>query len=86
MIDPAEVEAMIKAKLPDARVHLDTQDREHYEAVVVSSEFEGKRTVQRHQLVLGSVQEAIGTNELHALALKTYTPAQWEASSGVASA
>ncbi|MGK7903202.1 MAG: BolA family protein [Hormoscilla sp.] len=82
MIDPAAVEAMIKAKLPDARVKLYTDDREHYEAVVVSSEFEGKRTVRQHQLVLGSVQEAIGTNELHALALKTYTPAQWEAASG----
>lgn len=78
MINPAEVEAMIKAKLPDAQVKLYTEDREHYEAVVVSSEFEGKRTVQQHQLVLGSVQEAIGTNALHAVALKTYTPAKWE--------
>ena len=81
MIDPTAVEAMIKAKLPDAQVQLQdmTGGGDHYQAIVVSSEFEGIRMVQQHQLVYAAVQEAMASNAIHALGLKTYTPAQYAA-------
>ena len=50
---------------------------DHFEAHVVSSEFDGLSMVQQHQKVYGTLQEWLKTGELHALALKTYTPAQW---------
>ncbi|HBL09894.1 MAG TPA: BolA family transcriptional regulator, partial [Cyanobacteria bacterium UBA11162] len=37
--------------------------------------------VKQHQLVYGAVQEAMATEAIHALALKTYTPETWKASS-----
>lgn len=79
MVSPDQVEAMIKAQLPDARVQVYTNDGEHYEATVVSSQFEGKGLVQQHQLVYGAVREAMMSNAIHALALKTYTPKSWAA-------
>lgn len=82
MVSPDRVEAMIKAELPDALVYAQSSDGEHYEVTVVSSQFEGKRLVQQHQLVYGAVRQAIDTNVLHALALKTYTPESW-ASAGL---
>lgn len=51
-------------------------DGYHFEAIVVSSEFEGKRPVARQQMVYATVQEHIASGELHALSIKTLTPAE----------
>lgn len=49
-------------------------DGYHFEAVVVSDAFEGKRSVARQQLVYATVQDEITSGALHALSLKTLTP------------
>ena len=76
MISPQQVEAMIKAELPDAQVEVQdlTGGGDHYQVTVVSSQFEGKRLVQQHQLVYGALNEAMSSEAIHALALKTSTP------------
>ena len=51
-------------------------DGSHFEAVIVSSEFEGKRPVARQQMVYATVQAEIASGELHAISLKTLTPAE----------
>ncbi|WP_017298739.1 BolA family protein [Nodosilinea nodulosa] len=83
MITPDQVSAMIKAGLPDADVQVQdlTGGGDHYQVVVVSSKFEGCSLVQQHQLVYGAVREAMSSEAIHALALKTYTPADWVAQS-----
>lgn len=79
MISPVQVEAMIKAGLPDAQVQVEdlTGGGDHYQVTVVSSQFEGRSLVQQHQLVYGAVREAMSSEAIHALALKTYTPNAW---------
>ncbi|MFN4280110.1 BolA family protein [Thermosynechococcus sp.] len=79
MVTPEQLTHLIQSSLPDAFVQVQdlTGGGDHYEAVVVSAAFEGKRLVQQHQLVYSSLKELMATNELHALALKTYTPQQW---------
>ncbi|NJN22412.1 MAG: BolA family transcriptional regulator, partial [Leptolyngbya sp. RL_3_1] len=52
---------------------------DHFEATVVSANFEGLNLVQQHQLVYKSVQTAMASEAIHALALKTYTPEKWSA-------
>ncbi len=81
MVSFKEVEVMIKAKLPDAKVIVKdlTGGGDHLEAIVVSSEFEGKNRVKQHQLVYGALNEAMASEAIHALALKTYTPQDWSA-------
>lgn len=81
MISPQQVEAMIKAEMPDAQVQVQdlTGGGDHYQVTVVSSQFEGKGLVQQHQLVYSALQEAMSTEAIHALALKTYTPENWQA-------
>ncbi|MBW4575044.1 MAG: BolA family transcriptional regulator [Aphanothece sp. CMT-3BRIN-NPC111] len=85
MISPDRVEAMIKVELPDAQVQVQdlTGGGDHYQAIVVSSQFEGKTLVQQHQLVYGALRQAMATEAIHALALKTYTPQAWEAAGQV---
>ena len=79
MVSPDAVEAMIKAALPDAQIQVQdmTGGGDHYQVVVVSSEFEGKSLVKQHQLVYGAVNQSMASNAIHALALKTYTPESW---------
>lgn len=81
MVNLEQVKTMIQTKLPDAQVKVQdlTGDGDHLEAIVVSSEFEGKTRVKQHQLVYGALQEAMATEAIHALALKTYTPDAWKA-------
>ncbi|MEC4893325.1 MAG: BolA family transcriptional regulator [Oscillatoria sp. PMC 1051.18] len=84
MVSLEQVEAMIKAKLPDAKVKVeDLGGGDHLQAIVVSGEFAGKTKVKQHQMVYAAVQEAMATEEIHALALKTYTPEAWQAAGQV---
>ena len=73
-MDPAEIETLIKASIPDAQVTIEDLrgDGDHYAAYVVSDAFKGKSRVQQHQMVYQALQGRMGT-ELHALALQTST-------------
>lgn len=81
MISLEQVEASIKKEIPDARVQVQdlTGGGDHLQAIVVSSQFEGKSLVKQHQLVYSALQQEMATEAIHALALKTYTPESWEA-------
>ncbi len=48
----------------------------HFKLVLVTSDFNGKRQVARHQQVYALVS-ALMAEGLHALALHTYTPVEW---------
>ncbi len=75
-MQPAEIEALIKAALPDAQVAIEdlAGDGDHYAATVVSEAFRGKSRVQQHQIVYAALRGRMG-GELHALALQTSAPA-----------
>jgi acid stress-induced BolA-like protein IbaG/YrbA len=72
-----EVQQKIQAALPGAAVHVLSGDDVHFEALVVAPQFEGLRTIKRHQLVYAALGAAVG-GEIHALSLETVTPAEWE--------
>ncbi|MFO7325155.1 MAG: BolA/IbaG family iron-sulfur metabolism protein [Pseudomonadota bacterium] len=74
-MNPGQIEELIRAGLPGARVAVRSEDNVHFEAVVVSPEFEGKRPLQRHQMVYRALGERMG-GEIHALQLTTLTPAE----------
>ena len=71
-MDAGEIERLIKAALPDAKVTIEdlAGDGDHYAAHVVSPSFKGKSRVQQHQMVYKALQGRMG-GELHALALQT---------------
>lgn len=78
-----EATQLIQAGLPGAQVRVFTADGTHFEAIVVSPAFEGKRPLQRHQLVYAGLGEQMG-RELHALSIQAFTPAEWQAQGGPA--
>jgi stress-induced morphogen len=70
-----EIEALIKAGLPDASVTVEdlAGDGDHYAATVISESFRGLSRVKQHQIVYAALQGRMG-GELHALALQTSAP------------
>lgn len=83
MMEPDRIRAILETTLPDCTAHVedDAGDKEHFRAEVVSSAFEGVSLVKQHQLVY----QALGNHmagDIHALALKTYTPARWARTHG----
>ena len=73
-----ELQALIGAGLPCKHLHVEGDGR-HWYATLVSTEFEGKRLIQRHQRVYATLGQKMYTDEVHALSMKTYTPAEWQA-------
>jgi acid stress-induced BolA-like protein IbaG/YrbA len=78
-----EVTHMILAGLPGAQVRVVTDDDTHFEAIVIAGQFEGKRPLQRHQLVYAGLGARMG-REVHALTIQAFTPAEWQAGPGAA--
>jgi stress-induced morphogen len=83
MIEPAEVERLLRARFSDAQLELLdlTGTRDHYQARVVSSAFAGRTLIEQHQMVYSALGSAMN-GAIHALALKTYTPDAWARVSG----
>jgi acid stress-induced BolA-like protein IbaG/YrbA len=74
-----ELRDLIAAGLPCQHIEVDGDGR-HWSAVIVSAEFENKRLIQRHQRVYATLGARMHTDEVHALSMKTLTPAEWAAS------
>jgi acid stress-induced BolA-like protein IbaG/YrbA len=73
-----ELQALIAAGL-DCQHLTVSGDGRHWQAVIVSSAFEGQRLIQRHQRVYATLGRRMQTDEVHALSMKTLTPAEWSA-------
>jgi len=67
-----EVKVLIEVGLPGATVEV-TGDGRHFEATVISAEFEGKSLIKRHRMVMDTVSKEIASDELHALSIKAKT-------------
>ena len=67
-----EIKEMIEQAMQCESVEV-SGDGYHFEARVVSNQFDGKRPVARQQMVYATLQEKISSGELHAISLKTLT-------------
>lgn len=79
MFSAEQIEKIVMGHFPGAmaRVRDMTGTSDHFELLVVAEAFEGKRLVERHRMVYAALGPAVGA-EIHALSLKTLTPAEAE--------
>ncbi|MCG2591292.1 BolA family transcriptional regulator [Ramlibacter sp. XY19] len=75
-----ELRSIIAAGLPCEHLEVDGDGR-HWSALIVSAEFAGLRAIQRHQRVYRTLGARMQTDEVHALSMKTFTPAEWASQS-----
>ena len=73
-VTPEMVKNYIQQGLECEHIHVDGDGR-HFEAVIVSKEFEGLGMLKQHQLVYKVLGDRMGP--IHALSMKTLTPEQW---------
>jgi acid stress-induced BolA-like protein IbaG/YrbA len=76
---PAQVRDYIAAGLPCTHLEVEGDGR-HFFATIVSAEFEGLSRVRRHQRVYAALGERM-REEIHALSMKTLTPAEFSSAS-----
>jgi acid stress-induced BolA-like protein IbaG/YrbA len=74
MTTPESIKRAIEAGLACEQVDVDG-DGQHFQALIVSSAFEGLSRVKRHQLVYGALGDRMRA-EIHALSMQTLTPAE----------
>lgn len=76
---PEQINETIKAAIPDAEVRVNdyTGGGDHFEVIVMSNSFEGINRVKRHKMVYKALGDAMD-GEIHALALKTLTIAEFQ--------
>ena len=79
MIPIKEIESKIKQTIKTSYLEvIDLRGGDHIQVIVVSPDFEEKSLVEQHKIVYDILTNEMKTNEIHALTLKTYSPAQWE--------
>jgi len=80
MISPDEIKQTLSTALPVSLV--ETQDLtgggDHWQVIIVSAAFDGKGLLEQHRMVNEILKEPLADQRIHALSLKTYSPAQWE--------
>lgn len=70
---PTDIEALITAALDVSEISVVSDDNVHFEALVVSAAFEGKRAVARHQMVYAALGDHMRA-DIHALSIRALTP------------
>ena len=70
-----DITNFLKSKFPEAEISFDGEDC-NSKVLIVSKQFEGLSSLQRHKLVLGVLREQFQTGELHALSLNTKSPSE----------
>ncbi len=81
MVSPADIQGYIAQGLPCEHLSVDG-DGAHFEAVIVSSVFEGKSRIQRQQAVYKALGGRMESGEIHALSMRTLTPEEWRQQNG----
>ncbi len=77
-MSPADLQTLLAEKLDSCQVTVEN-DGHTYHITVIGEAFEGLNAVKRQQFVYGALNEKIADGSVHAVSIKTYTPAQWAA-------
>ena len=70
-----DITNFLKSKFPEAEISFDGEDC-NSKVLIVSKQFDGLTSLQRHKLVLSALKEHFQTGELHALSLRTKSPSE----------
>lgn len=81
MMEPDAIRSLLEAGLTDPHVEV-AGDGRHFQALIVTPDFEGLPLLRRHRRVYDLLQSHIDADVLHAISMRTLTPAQWAAERG----
>lgn len=71
-----DIQRRIEAAIPGSHASVEGGDA-HFSAVIIAEGFEGKSRIERHQMIYALFRDEMESQAIHALALKTSTPVEW---------
>ncbi|MEX0745211.1 MAG: BolA family protein [Phycisphaeraceae bacterium] len=77
-MQPNDVKTLLESRIDGCEFHIQGEGC-NFQVVAVSELFEGLSAVKRQQLIYGALTDEIASGALHAISIKAYTPAQWQA-------
>jgi len=80
-MDAATVRQLLEQHLQNCEFHVQGEGS-HYDITAIGEVFQGLRPVKKQQLVYGALGECIADGSVHAVNIRTFTPAEWQAQSG----
>ncbi len=75
-MENSEIQSVLMSALPLDEVHV-TGDGSHFQVIAVGEMFAELSRVKKQQAVYAPLMEYIADNRIHAVSIKTYTPAEW---------
>lgn len=72
-----DVKSILNQQLTGCDIKVEV-DGSHVNIIVIGDIFEGKRAVQRQQIVYAVLQEHIASGLIHAVNMKTYSNQEWQ--------
>jgi acid stress-induced BolA-like protein IbaG/YrbA len=75
---PDDVKTLIEKGIPGSQAIISGEGC-NLSATVISDQFEGKTMLAEQKMVYATVNHLISSGELHALAIKAFTPDEWQA-------
>ncbi len=79
-MEPQEIKALLENGLDNCEVEVNGEGN-HFDILVIGDVFAEMRPVQKQQLVYGVLNEHIADGSIHAVNIRTFTPAEWQAQS-----
>lgn len=76
-MEPIQIKQLLLSRLPDCDVEV-TGDGRHFDILVVGEVFAGLSPVKKQQLVYAALQAEIADGAIHAVNMRTLTPAEWQ--------
>jgi acid stress-induced BolA-like protein IbaG/YrbA len=76
-MQPNDVKALLESRIENCDFYIQGEGC-NFQVIAVGDVFEGLGPVKRQQLIYGALSEEIASGALHAVSIKTYTPAQWQ--------
>ena len=77
-MDAVTVKTLLESHMQDCEFHVQGEGS-HYDIAAIGDVFEGLRPVKKQQLVYGALKDYIADGSIHAVNIRTYTPAEWQA-------
>jgi acid stress-induced BolA-like protein IbaG/YrbA len=77
-MDAATVKSLLQNHLLECEFHVQGEGN-HYDITAIGTVFEGLRPVKKQQLVYAALHEQIADGSIHAVNIRTFTPAEWQA-------
>ena len=76
-MNPEDVKTLLENALTDCQIQVETEGS-HFNIVAVGDIFEGKRAVQRQQIIYAALNEQISSGAFHAVNMKIFTHQEWQ--------